>query len=522
MLDYINPSTGAYIGFDRFGRAFEPAWWQHDGDGNVTGKLDENDYAYDRAGNVTNHLEGGGGMAGIAENYGYDSLDRLNGWVEQSPPNFQTVRQTRSWTYDALGNDLDSGGYNLANEETPDSGGSQYDAAGNMVVLQSTDKAKYDAWNRLVEVDDSSGNPLEKYTYDGTGRRIQIFSSYSGGVAGTVDDNYYSGQQVIETRENSAVKYQYLWSPRYIDAPILRDTYSGGSIVLAERIFYLGDANYNVTAVVKQVNIGGGQTQWQVTERYSYDPYGVVSVWQPNWTDPGTVSQPGIDNTLLYAGREYDYLTSLYYNRARFYDPGLQRFINRDPSGYDGGINLYEYCGDAPLDHTDPLGLGDACSIQLYLGDVPDNPNGLNGQANWQRFVRYYLRQPHTWIGIQGSYARGRQCLIPSQQRIPGWKTWTVPDPSQHHIVGEQIFSGGWVRKMLQAAVDLAHKLCDQGCDTVTVTVACDQHAQQVETGWEKKHTGYVPICGQSYTFDCDKGEWDKPPMKGQWENPLR
>ena len=40
-------------------------------------------------------------------------------------------------------------------------------------------------------------------------------------------------------------------------------------------MFYLGDANYNVTALV---NMSG-----QVVERYAYDPYGTVTVYTPDW-----------------------------------------------------------------------------------------------------------------------------------------------------------------------------------------------------------------------------------------------
>jgi RHS repeat-associated protein len=57
-----------------------------------------------------------------------------------------------------------------------------------------------------------------------------------------------------------------------------------------------------------------------------------------------------------------DVLTSLYYYRARFYDAVLERFVNRDPIGYSGGINLYEYVGDDPLTRTDPKGL---CELPL-------------------------------------------------------------------------------------------------------------------------------------------------------------
>ena len=53
--------------------------------------------------------------------------------------------------------------------------------------------------------------------------------------------------------------YQYVWSPRYIDAPILRDTYDGsGDRRRPPRIFYLGDANYNVTGAGEVRRHGAG------------------------------------------------------------------------------------------------------------------------------------------------------------------------------------------------------------------------------------------------------------------------
>lgn len=43
---------------------------------------------------------------------------------------------------------------------------------------------------------------------------------------------------------------------------------------------------------------------------------------------------------------------------AAYYDPGTQRWLNRDPIGERGGINLYGYCGNSPVIYGDPYGEG--------------------------------------------------------------------------------------------------------------------------------------------------------------------
>jgi len=43
--------------------------------------------------------------------------------------------------------------------------------------------------------------------------------------------------------------------------------------------------------------------------------------------------------------------------RARYYHPGLRRFVNPDPIGFEGGSNWYGYAGGNPLMANDPSGL---------------------------------------------------------------------------------------------------------------------------------------------------------------------
>ncbi len=40
----------------------------------------------------------------------------------------------------------------------------------------------------------------------------------------------------------------------------------------------------------------------------------------------------------------------------RFYDPSVGRWLNRDPIGSGGGLNLYRYCMGNPVMEADPAG----------------------------------------------------------------------------------------------------------------------------------------------------------------------
>jgi RHS repeat-associated protein len=61
-------------------------------------------------------------------------------------------------------------------------------------------------------------------------------------------------------------------------------------------------------------------------------------------------------NSYQYTGRENDG-TGLYYYRARYYHPHLQRFISEDPIGFGGGdINLGAFVRNNPTNSTDPTG----------------------------------------------------------------------------------------------------------------------------------------------------------------------
>ncbi|NIM98357.1 MAG: hypothetical protein GTO24_09855, partial [candidate division Zixibacteria bacterium] len=52
----------------------------------------------------------------------------------------------------------------------------------------------------------------------------------------------------------------------------------------------------------------------------------------------------------------FDTETGLHYNYFRDYHPGIGRYIEPDPIGLKGGISLYPYVSNNPVNYVDPEG----------------------------------------------------------------------------------------------------------------------------------------------------------------------
>jgi len=163
------------------------------------------------------------------------------------------------------------------------------------------------------------------YRYDGLGRRIEKVGN------GLTRRFIYDGEDILlEYDETNTLLARYTHGPG-IDEPIAMTR--GGSI-----FFYLQDGFGTVTELTE----GTGTT----AQSYVYDAWGNI------------VQQTGnLENPYTYTGREFDPETGLYYYRARYYDPVVGRFLNKDPIGFSGGdTTLYSYVSNRPTYFIDPTG----------------------------------------------------------------------------------------------------------------------------------------------------------------------
>lgn len=71
----------------------------------------------------------------------------------------------------------------------------------------------------------------------------------------------------------------------------------------------------------------------------------------------------------MNTGREWDQETSLYYCRARYYDPVTGRFLSEDPIEFQAGSNFYAYTLNNPVRFGDPSGKNPAVLTWPWIGE---------------------------------------------------------------------------------------------------------------------------------------------------------
>ena len=102
----------------------------------------------------------------------------------------------------------------------------------------------------------------------------------------------------------------------------------------------------------------------QIAERYVYDAFGNTQILDAGLS---VLSASAVGNPIMFTGRRLDVESALYDYRARIVSPALGRFLQTDPLGYADGMNLYQYCGNNPVNRIDPLGLSWGNVFDMFL-----------------------------------------------------------------------------------------------------------------------------------------------------------
>lgn len=250
-------------------------------------------------------------------------------------------------TFTAIALDADGrSATNVVQAWLPASVSFSYDANGNL-LSDGRRAFEYDDENQLIRVTFANAWKSE-FAYDGLGRRRvrreYVWANASWALAEEIR-YLYDGMLVVQERDGYNVpRVTYT---RGSDLSGRRAGAGGIGGLLARtdhfsgtQTYYHADAGGNITLLT--------DVQQRLAASYVYDPFG--GLLQAN----GELAQA---NTYRFSSKEFHTPSATYYYGYRFYDPGLQRWLNRDPIEEAGGFNLFRFVNNAPLNYVDPDGL---------------------------------------------------------------------------------------------------------------------------------------------------------------------
>ena len=184
-----------------------------------------------------------------------------------------------------------------------------------------------------VETKSGSAIATVVYDYDVFGSRLEQDATVSGGPT-QVTRFAYDGQNIwvdLDGTDSLVMRRIFL---NAVDEVIARISASGNAA------WYLTDRLGSVRAIVSSTGA--------IIDRINYDGFGNII----------SESNAASSDRYLWTGREFDRVTGLQYNRARYYDPTIGRWMTPDPAGFAAGdSNLYVYAFDDPTNLRDPSGM---------------------------------------------------------------------------------------------------------------------------------------------------------------------
>jgi len=348
--------------------------------------LHDLDYTVDAVLNVDTIQETRGAASPELLDYAYDGVDRL---IQAQLPTAYGLPAQQDYAYDDAGN----------REAPSDPSAFDYDANNRIQTGPSGTSWTFDADGNVATR--TIGGVEERFTFDRTNRLRAWEPGPVGSPTATASYRYDPFGRRLEKTVDGTTTW-FLWDGDDLLAEF------DGSGTRTRRYAYAG--GFAPLQVIDPAG-GGGETAYEVhtdhldTPRLLTDASGEV-VWQAGYQAYGEAAvdeDPDGDGTDLafhvrFPGQYRDAETELHYNRHRYYDPAIGRYVSADPIGQFGavagdvglpaleiqpwsslewladagfaGAHLYTYGDNQPLGVLDPLGL-------FGFTDVPNLPQGF-------------------------------------------------------------------------------------------------------------------------------------------------
>jgi RHS repeat-associated protein len=339
-------------------------WLQYDHEGRLEGRM-------------TSRQRPGGGAIGWGARYGYSpegdllsvsdsvrgttqyQVDEAHRLIGETTPSGEQLQ----WTFDAANNLVDGSArsrLSLHPGNRADATSTEvfeHDRRDRLTVRRHRDgpvtRYQYDSFDMLEEIERIDGERTTSWraAYDAIGRRLWT-EVCRPGLDGRRREFYWDGDRLAAELDPAGRLRIYLYAGHDALAPLAFVDYDDRSAAPARgRLYHVFCDGAGMPLHVEDER---GEIVWWASR---VDPWGKLAVHE----------SAQVEYNLRWPGHYFDQETGLHYNRYRYYDPELGRYLTPDPIGYRGSdVNLYAYCTN-PLVQVDVLGLAHSGK-----GDGPD------------------------------------------------------------------------------------------------------------------------------------------------------
>lgn len=245
----------------------------------------------------------------------------------------------------------------------------QYDAHGNMMNLTHLQSLQWNPTNALQMIDLGGGGKAY-YVYNSSGLRTRKVIERLNGMR---EERIYLSGFEIHRQTSSAGNIQHETETLHIldnskrIALVETETIKDGAVIPPAALQPL--VRYQLSDHLGSASLELDDTGRMISYE-EYHPYGTTSLYHTNDAIQAAWKR------YRYIGLERDEESGLDYHNARYYLPWLGRWLNADPAGTDGGLNLYAYAANNPVAFVDDSGNEPRPVTGITIADVKDRTDG--------------------------------------------------------------------------------------------------------------------------------------------------